>query len=211
MINALSSTLELAQKGIIFIDEIDKLKRSKEDGSQNGSKTTSIQQSLLKIVEGTKIEISTSNITKFLPYSGKKVEIDTKNILFIVGGAFVDLENEVLKRLQKNNLNRTQLTSDELLSRVERRDFISYGMMAEFVGRFSYFACVKQLKTNEMIHILNRKDSIMNYYITMFKNKNIDLQFSDAVLNCIAFKAITSSTGARGLQGIVDGVDDKYH
>ncbi len=205
-----NKNLERTQKGILYIDEIDKLKKntgSIDGGSRDATfKTVLIQQTLLKVIEGTKISLDgkMASLGPIQAFFGNPVEIDTSNILIIVSGAFIGLENNVYNRLSAiaPDIN---IDKDWLLANANAADFISYGLIPEFVGRFSTFAHVNQLPVSEMVKILtNKENGIVTHYVELFKEKGIELKFTEAALQAIAVKANGFQTGARALDTVTN-------
>lgn len=198
-----------AEQGIIYLDEIDK--KSKKD-SASGSRDVSgegVQQALLKIIEGSEIMV---------PAGGKKgpnaeqVKINTKNILFIVGGAFVGVEKVVEKSLNKNkglgfgaSLGDNKIDTNELLRKVEPSHLMNFGIIPELIGRLPVIAPLQELSTEQMIRVLTEpKNAIVKQFTKMFKLEGIELEITPEALAEISDIAIKRKTGARGLRSILE-------
>jgi ATP-dependent Clp protease ATP-binding subunit ClpX len=206
---AAGGDVEKTQRGIVFIDEIDKISRRSESASITRDVSgEGVQQALLKLVEGTKCRVTPTGNRKHP--AGEMVEIDTTNILFIAGGAFVGLDNIVKNRIRGTSIGfSAEINKDTKpnLDQTSPDDLIRFGLIPEFVGRFPTWVALQDLTREDLIKILiNIKHSYVEQYKWLFNQDSIELQFTNSALERIADNTIQNKTGARGLHSELERV-----
>lgn len=211
LVQAADGDIKKAERGIIFIDEVDKVARMSENRSITRDVSgEGVQQALLKIVEGAVVNVP--------PKGGRKhpgqdaLQVDTTNILFICGGAFDGLE-DIIKKKQGSNVlgfnqdKKSKNDHDKVVSKVETDDLVKYGLIPELIGRLHMVATLNEITEDDMVHILTEpKNALIKQYIKLFQMDDVKLEFEKDALKELAKLAIIRKTGARGLRSILEDI-----
>lgn len=205
--HAAGNDVERTQRGIVFLDEVDKIARKSEGSTVSRDVSgEGVQQALLKLIEGTKCKVSVQGGRKIA--GADTVEIDTTNILFVVGGAFVGLDDVIKKRTQGTSIGFAKhMDTTEETREVTPEDLVRYGMIPEFVGRFPSIISLDALTKQDLITILTEvKNNLITQYQWLFDQDGVKLEFEEDSLDLIADRTLAKKTGARGLHSEIERV-----
>lgn len=208
LISAANGDVAKAQKGIVYIDEVDKIaRRSEGRGAIRDVSGEGVQQALLKLIEGSKITLSSKGAKKF-GQADSGMQVDTKNILFICGGAFVGLDSIIKKRIGRQQIgfeSKAKINAESALSEVSTEDLILFGLIPEFIGRLPVVSTLLDVTEDDLLQILQKpKNALVKQYQKLFAMEQVELKFTEAALKAVAKLAVTRKSGARGLRAVLE-------
>lgn len=212
LLQAADSDVTKAERGIVYIDEIDKKSSKSTNSGQRDVSGEGVQQALLKMIEGSDVFVPPTGSRKNT--NAQTVKINTKNILFIVGGAFVGLETVVQQDMDKEHttigfgagrIGKEKRTLSEVMAHIQPHHLVKFGLIPEMVGRLPIIAPLDELTEDQLIHILTEpKNAVTKQFVKMFKLEGVELVFEESALHAIAKIAISRKTGARGLRSVLE-------
>ena len=216
LLSQCDNNVEKAQKGIVYIDEIDKIASRADSGAYNGRDVggEGVQQALLKMLEGYVCSLNPPGARR-MGQSSEKIQINTKDILFICGGAFAGLDRVIANRTRKSSIGFTNSVQsapskaelDKLRNELETEDLNKFGLIPEFVGRLSVVATLDELTEDALIEVLTKpKNAITRQYQKLLELEDVELEFTPEAVRAIAKRALDRNTGARGLRTIVENI-----
>lgn len=208
LISAANGDVAKAQKGIVYVDEVDKIARRSEGRSAvRDVSGEGVQQALLKLIEGSKITLSSKGAKKF-GQADSGMQVDTRNILFICGGAFVGLDAIIKTRIGRQQIgfeSKSHPAKESMLAEVSTEDMILFGLIPEFIGRLPVVSTLLDVTEDDLLQILQKpKNALVKQYQKLFAMEQVQLKFTEGALRAVAKQAITRKSGARGLRAVLE-------